>query len=421
MEGRLTVDATVFVALIFAVMGIVTFIDNRNIVMSFIVANFTGILDSLTVIASFIAIWMMGRSISVTREIEHNRRRPRLIFNFVFRKMCVFAELRNDGLTLAKDVTVEFKDDLPEVWEKIGIDLPFTETILYIASASTENTFLSTGLCFFREDNKLKFSVKISYKDSDNKPYFETINYDLNYMRGIKVVDDVDIGKEVEGVKTELSGIRGIASKVKDTLEASSNAPPPLRVNVASESYSQKALAVARWFVKKSETGMKFDPSPNIDKLVKELTDNYKLKKSDVLEGVSELEEGGFVTYIPWQVVAEEQLFVKFDRFWMDWDTEEDAKKLAKNMLDDKTFASRHDTLDGEYRTKQISLAEALYDLPSRQLNPALCWLEKEKIINLHRVLGTDCMVGFQPSFLRRFVKKYTIDTSGDHKKDDKS
>ena len=167
--------------------------------------------------------------------------------------------------------------------------------------------------------------------------------------------------------------------------------------------------------------GRKFDPRIR----VKQLGERTKLDLSSVLEAIDELKEGGFVmlhrktslaSNDPRQlVIVENLLFVEFDRFWMEWDTEEDARRIATDMVSDETFPSglrnALNIKSHEDRLKQMKQIASRYNWRPRRLNPALCWLEKRKLVTLHRALATRNYVCFAidgnfPA-LRRFVKKH--------------
>ena len=90
----------------------------------------------------------------------------------------------------------------------------------------------------------------------------------------------------------------------------------------------------------------------------------------DVLEAIDELEQGRFLTLHrkvslasddPRQLVTVENLlFVEFDRFWMEWDTEEDARRIATDMVSDDSFPSGlSNVLDNKNQEDRVEANEA--------------------------------------------------------------
>ena len=383
-----------------------------------VILRITNVIDwGLTVssIATVFIAFMMWRTASHAQETEKQKRRPRVMFDFVFEKRCVYAEIRNEGLVSARNINFIIPPDIIEAGRHGQAEFPFKHPISSLSPSDKKRSLLMPSGSFFETIKELEFVIKVSYEDDRGNSFpLEEIPHDLTYAKNISELGGVDIGQQVEKIEKTLGRLEKISSRIAGGIETLSKSSYPSSDEPCR--LSKNALTIAEWLIKQSKTGMKFDPRPSIE----ELTNGTCLPKNNVLEGVNELGESGFVTYRASQVIAEESLFIKFDRFWMDWDTEGDAKRLAKDILEDKDFTSGSEELDEQdtYKMKQINLVSENYDLPSRRLNPALCWLETKRIITIHRALGTDCIIGFQPTTLRRFVKKYTIDTSSDHKND---
>ena len=60
-------------------------------------------------------------------------------------------------------------------------------------------------------------------------------------------------------------------------------------------------------------------------------------------------------------VIVEDLLFVEFDRFWMGWNTEDDAKRIATGMVNDKNFSSNPEQISKRHdlhtKATQVRLA----------------------------------------------------------------
>ena len=394
--------------------------SNEGFVMS--------MLTFVYVVANIIIVYKMMKANKLTektiksaQEQENERRRPRVIFDFVIERRCIFAEVRNEGITSAIDVKFEVPDALVEMGKYGKIEFPFTKPISYLSPNSKRKTLLSTGWELFGKCDKPEFTIKVSYQDAKGKTYKETIHHDLTYMKNITELGGIYVDQEIKRIRENLEKLEKTATKISNTHEALVDSPPPLRVSVAEARYSQKALAVARVFVEESKYGMRFDPKLRVEELVKKT----KLTLDDVLEAINELEEGGFVTLHrkvslasedPRQlVIVENLLFVEFDRFWMEWDTEEDARRIATDMVNDEDFPSGLSNAlkiksQGDM-LKQMKQIASRYNWKPRRLNPALCWLRKRKLATLHQALGTRGYVYFAidgnfPA-LRRFIKRH--------------
>ena len=391
----------------------------------------TVLLSFVYVVATIFIVRKMAKANKLTEktiksahEQENERRRPRVIFDFVFYRRHIFAEIRNEGLTSAIDIRFEVPADLVEAGKHGEVEFPFTKPISYLSPGSRRKTLLSVGWEFFGKHDKPEFVVNASYRDDKGNEYAETIHHDLTYMKDIVGLGEINLDEEVEEIKKILGKFEETASEASKTLKTLADSPPPLRVSTADARYSQKALTVARVFVKESRCGRKFDPRIR----VKQLVEGTKLDLRSVLEAIDELKEGGFVMLHrktsltsddPRQlVIVENLLFVEFDRFWKDWDTEEDARRIANDMINDKDFPSGlQNALNVEReddKLKQMRQIASRYNWKPRRLNPALCWLEKRKLVTLRRALATRGYVCFAVDgnfpALRRFVKRHRDD-----------
>lgn len=370
---------------------------------------------------TLVIVYLMWRSNRINQKQEYERNRARLFFDFVHdEKRFIYAELRNDGHTPAINVKLTFPTRLEEVVSSGKIPFALTMPIPYLSPGKKVRTLISAGREFFGQLDDHKLIIGVNYEDIFCKKHFEKIHHDLTYIKYLVGIDKKDIGEELEKIGKTFTRIERTTSTTSRELDKLVNSPPPLRVSAADTRYSQKALAVARVFVEESYCGMRCDPAPSVRKLV----EKTKLTLNDVLEAVDELEEGGFVTLHRelvasdsprQQVIVEDLLFVEFDRFWMEWDTEEDARRIATDMVSDENFPSglrnALNIKSQEDRLKQMKQIANRYNWKPRRLNPALCWLEKRKLITLHRAIGIAHYVCFAVDgnfpALRRFVKKH--------------
>jgi hypothetical protein len=146
---------------------------------------------------------------------------------------------------------------------------------------------------------------------------------------------------------------------------------PPLVARaqpVSAPGLSSAASALARLFVENSKNATKLDPNYSLEALA----DALGLSRDDVKDAVFELQ--GFVENHRDQIIyAKDELFVVFDRLWMPWNPEEDARQLAARLVNDPTFP--HDP----------QLQAAALDWPARRLNPATAYLANRDLIKFLR------------------------------------
>jgi hypothetical protein len=157
-----------------------------------------------------------------------------------------------------------------------------------------------------------------------------------------------------------------------------------------SSTYSAAANTVAKVFILKSNHARKFDPFLELDEIMKETG----LSKDDVEDAVHELK--GMVVDHHGRIYPEDELFAVFDRYWMAWNTEDDALKLATDMINVDDFPNEPESIATKYGWKP------------RRLNPAMAYLNNRKIVR-----GLKCMDGSKwlltlidrTADTRRFVK----------------
>lgn len=163
---------------------------------------------------------------------------------------------------------------------------------------------------------------------------------------------------------------------------------------VATETgYSPAAATVAKLLVESSKLARKFDPQTSL----RELAQQTGLTEEDTRDALYDLR--GMVTLHREDLVyAEEALFVEFDRYWKDWNPQEDARTLAAEMMNDDTFP------------KAPAEIAARLDWPARRLNPALAYLDSGGHIRAARAFnGGPWLLAHvsRTDQTRRFVKSF--------------
>ncbi len=207
-----------------------------------------------------------------------------------------------------------------------------------------------------------------------------------------KYAPSIDPQDPRAAVEELISAIRGMTKPPLGTL------PEAIALAQDIESaYSPTALVIAKYFVTRSKLGIKFDPDICIDELAKEL----KLPIDEVLCAVEDLESEEFLYRFGHiapdnneNLTAEESLFVEFDYRWMNWSAEEDAKSVATWMVNHNNSSP-----------SPTEISKAL-DLPARRVNPALCWLEQEALVDLYRAIGTRPFCCFEVKGYQHRIKR---------------
>lgn len=149
---------------------------------------------------------------------------------------------------------------------------------------------------------------------------------------------------------------------------------PPVAVQQAqqgSTGYSPAAAAIAKLFSDEAKNAYFGDPTFT----VVEVAEKLHLTADDVTDALYELRS--FVKVTMGHVMPETELFASFDKYWRGWNPEEDAIKLALDLVQDTTFPSQAAEIAGRY------------EWPARRLNPALAYLINRKIILDSRACGT--------------------------------
>lgn len=161
-------------------------------------------------------------------------------------------------------------------------------------------------------------------------------------------------------------------------------------VNETNTGYSAAATAVAKVFVENSTSAVFGDAQFMID----ELMERTGLSRDDIEDGLYEL--NGMVNESHNRVLAKDELYATFDKYWMEWNPEEDALKIAADTLNDENFPS------------DVAQIAERYGWEPRRMNAALAYLQNREIIRERRVIG--CQPWLISSVIptpatRRFVK----------------
>ena len=167
-------------------------------------------------------------------------------------------------------------------------------------------------------------------------------------------------------------------------------APMPVMARPINTGYSPAAVAVARVFVKATMYGLWGDPQRELGQVAADTG----LTLEDVTDAVHELSSMTEVHHTT--VLPKAEMFAAFDKHFTDRDPEQDAVRLATDMVNDLAFPS-----------KPADIAKRLGWAP-RRLNPAIAYLETRRLIDTHHGLDESPWGSHEVSrtdATRRFVK----------------
>lgn len=131
-----------------------------------------------------------------------------------------------------------------------------------------------------------------------------------------------------------------------------------------AQGLSDAANAVAQLFVQRSKNATRLDPNFSL----RDMTTELCLSEDDVKDAVFEL-QGLVEIHRNHIVFAKDELFVMFDKYWMPWDSENDALHLATQMVNGLAFP------------RNPEQQSTVLGWTARRLNPATAYLANRDLI----------------------------------------
>jgi len=170
--------------------------------------------------------------------------------------------------------------------------------------------------------------------------------------------------------------------------------PAPEAVQRAAETatgYSVAATALAKYFVEVTDLARKFEPFAALI----DISAATGLSNEDIVDAAHELT--GLVTvYHGDTLYPEEELFVRFDKFWRPWDPAADALTVATGLVNDAEFPKTPEEIARRFGWEP------------RRINPALAFLSQRQLVRDLRTLSQGPWVVSlieKTDATRRFVK----------------
>jgi TIR domain len=196
-------------------------------------------------------------------------------------------------------------------------------------------------------------------------------------------IGDNDFETDIEQLTNDIHGV---------TRKPPLGEPPAIVSEAANlnTGYSAAASAIAKFFVERTNTAI-----ADSEILITELQEVTGFSEEAVEDALHELSEK--VEQYGECVIPRAELYASFDQFWKRWNPEEDARRLAADLYNDKTFP------------RILPEIAERYGWDARRLNPAVAYLLSHKIVSTYPGMG------FQPwltgevettADTRRFVQR---------------
>ncbi|KQW72340.1 toll/interleukin-1 receptor domain-containing protein [Ensifer sp. Root127] len=185
------------------------------------------------------------------------------------------------------------------------------------------------------------------------------------------------------------AAVRDLANDIHEISSKPQLGPAPATTSLPSTSYSQTATAIAKVFVEETKTAMFADPQKGVD----ELASAIAASEEDVEDALYELRD--FIKLSLNRAMPKPELFAQFDKHFMEWSPEDDALRMAVELVNDPMFP--HDTAEVARR----------YGWDPRRINPALSYLLARNLIVDYKVLSSEfnSIRIVKTDGTRRFVK----------------
>ena len=179
---------------------------------------------------------------------------------------------------------------------------------------------------------------------------------------------------------------RDIKSLISDIYDISrkpplGSSPPVVLSRRSGTGVSAAAEAIVRLVMERSQTGMLLDPQLSPDDLRKTgLTDDDIIDAVDELRGLGLMRPYASIGCGPMgfhMVGPEHEMFATMDRHFMSWNPEEDALRVAADLVNSREDGANVQTLASEYGWEP------------RRMNPAVAFLVNRRLIDASSELGT--------------------------------
>jgi hypothetical protein len=186
-----------------------------------------GCLTFVSVGTTAIMAWLMTRSNNISSqsltyavELEDRRSRPYLIFDLEYSDHCIFAILKNIGLSPAVKIEIEtdpqlLRSNAKGNREELGmIKFPPSQFL----PGELRRDLIDGGPQFYKNYSGSILCGKLKYGDVSGKQYGGNFVIDLAFMLSLQDIHKPDISREVEKTRRALEKVASEMEKVRALL-----------------------------------------------------------------------------------------------------------------------------------------------------------------------------------------------------------
>jgi len=197
----------------------------------------------------------------------------------------------------------------------------------------------------------------------------------------------------------EISDDHNISQLIND-IYGISNKPKlgksPSQISLPDTGYSKAASIVAKVFCEETEHATFLDPQLSLEDMI----EKTELTQDDLRDAIFELR--AFVKEEFGRITANDELYVEFDKNFMEWDPEKDALRMASDFYNGNDFPS------------SIPEIAEKYGWHARRMNPAVSYLVARQIVAEDMAMGSHPWIMHSlreedEGTVRRFVKSRSL------------
>lgn len=176
------------------------------------------ILTFVYVIATLITVRVIHKSNGISKQaiqhsmqVEKEKSRPYIIFDFVADAEVVYAIIQNIGCTPACNVLVNIEDKIKEIRHDKRMTSLANRNIAFVAPGRIIKDFINVSHAIFSVNQDHTYNVEISYCNTSNEKYCERIVVDLEHVRGLGYIIEKDhlkdISREISNINSQITSI----------------------------------------------------------------------------------------------------------------------------------------------------------------------------------------------------------------------
>jgi len=182
-------------------------------------------------VTSLIMAWFMRKSNKLSSdailqgyELEKQRSRPYLIFDFEIKKSCVHVNLKNIGLNPAYEIKIDVEPKIIVERNTGSQESGITkDKIQFMAPNREIEDFICSSPDFLSKFDPPTFIGTITYRDSQGIQYTDPFTIDLSYRKSLLFLKEIDASEELEKIRKETEKISSSIRNISEQIHASNN------------------------------------------------------------------------------------------------------------------------------------------------------------------------------------------------------